>query len=89
MFNFDLTNDYMTICVYLKKLFSQKELSFELAILYVMYVIDPGHDDLWWPKKACKPTSAYRKVGKVSFAEFSLHHISNRNKGPEDNKDNK
>lgn len=54
-----------------------------------MYVIDPGHDDLWWPKKACKPTSAYRKVGKVSFTEFSLHHISNRNKGPEDNKDNK
>lgn len=77
------------MCILKKSCFPQKELSFELAILYVMYVIDPGHNDLWRPKKACKPTSAYRKVGKVSFTEFSLQHISNRNKGPGDNKDNK
>lgn len=41
----------------IKKLFPLKELIFELAILYVMYAIDPGHDDLWQPKKACKPHS--------------------------------
>ena len=62
----------------------------DLALLSVICVIDPGHDDLCQPKKASKPCLfIYKKVGNQRFTEFSLQHISSRNKSIEDNKENK
>ena len=64
----------------------------DLALLSVMCVIDPGHDDLCQPKKVCKPRFFIyikKKVGNQSSTEFSLQHISSRNKITADNKDNK